>query len=355
MSLSKQQTYGAIGGGVFALGVCVLGWFLYSSWSEMGELEENLQMQDEAFRKHNAAPIFPSKKAIEAVKSNEVSFVEWGEKARVVAAGGDKAFPGESPSQFKQRLQNEVQRLAALPGGAAGKIAGAEFKFGFEQFLKDGGALPKSTEVERLAVQLDTISTVVDLFAESGVLEVKSIVRVEPKQDDEDDDQDRRKKAKKGKKSAVEEDAGNHTSSDYVFEVLTRPAGFVSLLNALTANKRFFVVSNLSFVQSADTIVEKIVALENARAQKGKAGASRMGRRSRLGGAAAATPAASESNELSKEDRIVVNPEMDAPFQVTFTLTVHDFGSAKVGAASEAKQPEATVKPQAQAEKKEGK
>ena len=189
-----------IGGGVFALGVCVLGWFLYSSWSEMGELEENLQMQDEAFRKHNAAPIFPSKKAIEAVKSNEVSFVEWGEKARVVAAGGDKAFPGESPSQFKQRLQNEVQRLAALPGGAAGKIAGAEFKFGFQQFLKDGGALPKSTEVERLAVQLDTISTVVDLFAESGVLEVKSIVRVEPKQDDEDDDQDRRKKAKKGKK-----------------------------------------------------------------------------------------------------------------------------------------------------------
>ena len=347
MSLSKQQTIGAVGGGVFLVLAGVLGWMLYSAWDERGEAEERLEGETSSFRRYNEAAVFPSKGSIASVKSNETSYAAWYESAVALAARGDKLTPLETPPIFKQRLQAEVRRMAALPGGANGHISAETFLFGFEQFLGEGGVLPQSADVPRLANQLDAITTVVDMCAEAGVLEIKSVQRMEPpKEDDEDRDRGRNKK-KKGKKAAADEEL-KQTCLDYTFEVSTRPAAFVALLNALTSTERFFVVKNLSFRESADMIVDKITAVESAAAQKGRAASSTSGRR-RRGLAAAAPEAAAAEAGLSKDDRIVVDPELDAPILVKFKLSVYDFGRAVARTAAE------TPAETKSEEKKEGK
>ena len=346
MSLSKQQTIGAVGGGIFLVLAGALGWMLFSAWSERGEAEESLEAQTGTYRGYHAKPVFPSKESIASVKSNETSYAKWYADAVDLAARGDKVLPAETPPIFKQRLQAEVRRMAALPGGANGHICAETFLFGFEQYLGEGGVLPQSADVPRLANQLDTIASVVDMCAEAGVLEIKSVVRAEPPKADEDED--RGAKKKKAKAKTPDADASKHTSLDYAFEVSTRPAALVSLLNALTSSTRFLVVKNLSFRESSDMIVDKINALEAAAAQKNRPASGRRGRR----GQPAPQEGAQEGG-LSKDDRIVVDPELDAPITVKFNLTVHDFGRpAAPAAAAESAAEKPAEKP---AEKKEGK
>ena len=342
MSLSKQQTIGAVGAGVFLVLAGGLGWMLYSAWSDRTDAETRRDDLRTAFENFNSAPVFPSKGSIASVKSNETSYATWYTEAVDLAARGDKLAPEETPPIFKQRLQAEVRRMAALPGGANGKISSAEFLFGFEQYLGEGGVLPQSADVPRLATQLDTIASVVDMCAEAGVLEIKSVQRIEPRKDvDEDGGRGRNKKKAKSKKAA--DDELKQTCLEYAFEVTTRPAAMVALLNDITSTERFCVVKNLSFRESADMIVDKIAAVEAAAAQKSRPASS--SRRRRRGGDAAEEPAS--AGTLSKDDRVVVDPELDAPILVKFNLAVYDFGRAAAPAA-------ATEKPAESSEKKEG-
>ena len=90
-------------------------------------------------------------------------------------------------------------------------------------------------------------------------------------------------------------------------------------------------------------IVDKITAVETAAAQKNRPASSRRRRR---GGDAAEENAG--ANTLSKDDRVVVDPELDAPILVKFNLAVYDFGRGAAPAAA----PET---PAETSEKKEGK
>ena len=344
MSLSKQQTIGAVGGGVFLVLAGGLGWMLFSAWSDRTDAEVRRDDLRTSFENFNNAPVFPSRGSIASVKSNETSYAAWYTDAVSFAARGDKVAPEETPPIFKQRLQSEVRRMAALPGGANGKISSAEFLFGFEQYLGEGGVLPQSADVPRLALQLDTISSVVDMCAEAGVLEIKSVQRVEPKKDEaEDDDRSRNKKKKKSAAKKAGDDELKQTCLEYAFELSTRPAALVTLINEITSTKRFCVVKDFSFRESADMIVDKITAVETAAAQKNRPASSRRRRR---GGDAAEENAG--ANTLSKDDRVVVDPELDAPILVKFNLAVYDFGRGAAPAAA----PET---PAETSEKKEGK
>lgn len=357
MSLSKQQMLGAVGAGVFVLCAGGLGFGVYLAWSGRCEAEEALESAAGGFRSHYEAAVFPSKRSLDSVVSNKVSYTDWYESALALAARGDKVFPAELPPIFKQRLQREVRRMAALAGGVEGKIAAPAFLFGFEQYLGEGGVLPQEQDVPRLAVQLDTIAQVVDMFAEVGVLEVKAIRRIEkkPASDEEEDDGARRPaKAKKG--AGQEADAPQETCLSYAFEFTARPAALVAVLNRLTACPRFMTVKNLSFRETADVIVEHLNAVENAKNQKAS-GRGASGRRGRRGAPVAAD--ASQGGAEAAVNPLVVDPELDAPIQVNFTLEVRDFGRAAAtapsaeDAATEAK-PEA-AKPTADEKKGDGK
>lgn len=331
MSLSKQQMLGAIGAGVFVLCAGGLGFGVYMAWDGRCEAEEELESVSGKFKGHYSAPVFPSKVSLDSVKSNLTSYTAWYETAAALAARGDRRFADETPPIFKQRLQGEVRRMLALEGGVEGRIADPGFLFGFEQYLGEGGVLPKSEDVPRLAVQLDTIATVVDIFAEAGILELKAVKRIEEKAKSDEDEEPR---AKRGKKGADEGEAPQETCLKYAFEFTTRPAALVASLNRLTSIDRFMTVKNLSFRQTADVIVEHLNAAENAETQKASGKAGSGGRRGRRGAAAETSRAGA-----GEVDPLVVDPELDAPILVSFTLEVRDFGRAKPTAPSAEEKP----------------
>ncbi len=321
MSLSKQQIAGFVGVGVFVVLAGGLGYMLWDAMSQRRNAEENLAGGQEAFRRYNEADVFPSQKSIADVHSNKASYAAWQESACAFAARGDRGLSGETESIFKQRLQSEVRRLAQLPGGVDGKISAQTFLFGFDQYLGEGGVMPAKADVPRLASQLDLISHVVEIFAEAGVHDVRAVQRVEAAKKDANADDEKPAKAKKKAKAkdAEDEDAPKTTCLEYAFEFSTRPAAFVSVLNALTADERFIVVKGFSFKETADLILERIAAAEAAEAAKNSPNAGR--RRGRRGGDA-------KPEEAKKVDRLVVDPESDAPIQVNMTLAVYDFGRA---------------------------
>lgn len=344
MSLSKQQKLGVIGAGVFVLCAGGLGFGAYLAWSGRCEAEEELEAAVGGFRSHYEAAVFPSKRSLDSVLSNKVSYTDWHASALALAARGDRKFPVELPPIFKQRLQREVRRMAALAGGVEGKIAAPAFLFGFEQYLGEGGVLPQEQDVPRLTVQLDTITQVVDMFAEVGVLEVKAIRRIEQKAAAEEEDDGARRPAKTKKGAGKEADAPQETCLAYAFEFTARPAALVAVLNRLTSCPRFMTVKNLSFRETADVIVEHLNAVENAKNQKasGRGATGRRGRR----GAAAAESAAQGAAEAAVNP-LVVDPELDAPIQVNFTLEVRDFGRGAAAPSAEDAATEAKPEPEA--------
>ena len=344
MSLSKQQKLGVIGAGVFVLCAGGLGFGAYLAWSGRCEAEEELEAAVGGFRSHYEAAVFPSKRSLDSVLSNKVSYTDWHASALALAARGDRKFPVELPPIFKQRLQREVRRMAALAGGVEGKIAAPAFLFGFEQYLGEGGVLPQEQDVPRLTVQLDTITQVVDMFAEVGVLEVKAIRRIEKKAASEEEDDGARRPAKAKKGAGKEADAPQETCLAYAFEFTARPAALVAVLNRLTSCPRFMTVKNLSFRETADVIVEHLNAVENAKNQKasGRGATGRRGRR----GAATAESAAQGAAEAAVNP-LVVDPELDAPIQVNFTLEVRDFGRGAAAPSAEDAATEAKPEPEA--------
>ena len=344
MSLSKQQKLGVIGAGVFVLCAGGLGFGAYLAWSGRCEAEEELEAAVGGFRSHYEAAVFPSKRSLDSVLSNKVSYTDWHASALALAARGDRKFPVELPPIFKQRLQREVRRMAALAGGVEGKIAAPAFLFGFEQYLGEGGVLPQEQDVPRLTVQLDTITQVVDMFAEVGVLEVKAIRRIEQKAASEEEDDGARRPAKAKKGAGKEADAPQETCLAYAFEFTARPAALAAVLNRLTSCPRFMTVKNLSFRETADVIVEHLNAVENAKNQKasGRGATGRRGRR----GAAAAESAAQGAAEAAVNP-LVVDPELDAPIQVNFTLEVRDFGRGAAAPSAEDAATEAKPEPEA--------
>lgn len=345
MSLSKQQMIGAVGAGIFVVCAGGLGWMLYSAWSDKGEVEQKVADESNAFRRFNEAAVYPSKASIESVKSNATSYAQWYDAAVALAARGDRAMQQESASKFKQLLEREVRRIRELPGGAGGKISAPTFLFGFEQYLGEGGVLPKDAEVPRLAVQLGSICRLADMFAEAGVYEVKSVARLSAKAEKpEEAESDSSSSSAKGKKASSKKeaaDAPKTTKESYAFEILARPAAIVAVLNRLTACERFVVVRNFSFRQSVDSIVEHIVAAKKAEADRN---APTIGSRRRRGAAAAA--AAANPEALALANRIVSDPEGDEPLSVSFTLDVYDFGRpAPAPAAADEAAPAAEQKP----------
>ena len=346
MAMSKGKMLACGAGGIFVIAAGVLGWLLFDAYSTRVEAEEELEDEVSQFRKYNSAAVFPSVKTIAAVNTNKASFAAWRAGAEEFAARGDKAFPmDEAPSAFKQRLTAEVRRIGNLPGGAEGKLAAAGFFFGFEKYLGESAVLPETKDLEKLTVQLDAITHFAEIFAEAGVLEVKAVKRLEPvvTEDEDDSRKNNKKKAKKGK-AAEDDEAAKVTSLDYAITILARPAAFVEALNALAQDKRFTVVTKFAFKSSADTVVDKLNAVEAAQTKKDEPQGGRR-RRRRFQEEAQPEPTAPKG-----DDRLVVDPELDAPVQIDLTVSVYDFGRAAGQAAAE--EPAAAA---AQEEKKEAK
>ncbi len=329
MAASKGKILALVGGGVFVVATGVLGYLLFDAYTTRTEMEDDLESQMGTFRGYYGAAVFPSRKSIAGVASNTADFVAWREAASMFVARGDKAFPkDETPAAFKQRLSRTVRRLGALAGGADGHLAAPGFMFGFDKYLDpERGILPEAAAVPRLAAQLDSVARITALFAKAEVLEIKEVKCIEPVAEEEVEP-DRRSNAKKRRPTKKGEDEGPQTTSlDFSFSFTVRPTAFVNVLNAITANLRFMVVKSFAFKETSDMIVNRIADVEAAQAKK-NAPASGRRRRGRL-----ALIEERQEEAPKKEDRLVVDPELDAPVQVDMIVTVYDFGRAEIAAA----------------------
>ena len=340
MSLSKQQMVGVGCGCAFLAVAGFLGYMLFDAASARSKVETGdeesgdpgLEEAKAAFVQYNQAPVFPSDGSIRSVESNKNQYVAWRNAALELAAKGDCPPPAaEEPSVFKQRLQAEVRRMGLLPGGVNGHIAAPDFLFGFEQYLGENGILPPSAAVPRLSEQLAAIVRVVDIFATSGVFEVKSVQRIEPKEGAGKDDEAKKASKPKGKGGSVVKPL-EWTCLEYKFTIAARPAALVQMANRISSDARFMVAKNLSFrrPEAADMILTSIAAKES---DESKSTSSSSGRGRRRRGAVAEQPTLGDEASPQKRSRLVVDPELDAPFDVEFTLAVYDFGfaSAKAG------------------------
>ena len=344
MSLSKQQIAGIGSGCAFLLVAGLLGYMFYDAASERAKVEvgdeetgdPGLESAKETFMGYNRAPVFPSQESIDAVKSNAAHYASWYADARALAARGDYAEPAvpEDNSAFKDRLKDEVDRMGKLPGGVEGHIAGNECRFGFEKYLGENGILPDQKDIPLLARQLASISRAVDIFAAAGVVEVQSVQRPDAKAAADNREE---RKPKGNAKNAKDEAAPGETFLEYKFTVRARPAALVKMLNGLSADARFMVVKDLLFrrPESADMILSSISAKESA---ESKAAAPTTGRRRRRGQEASAALGAGEPEKEKKNGPLVVDPEMDAPFDVSFTLAVYDFGDGNADKGEQGKE-----------------
>lgn len=334
MSLSKQQMIGVGCGCAFLAVAGFLGYMLFDAASARSKVETGdeesgdpgLEEAKAAFVQYNQAPIFPSDGSIRSVESNKNQYVAWRTAALELAAKGDCPPPAaEEPSVFKQRLQAEVRRMGELPGGVNGHMAAPTCLFGFEQYLGENGILPPSAAVPRLSEQLAAIVRVVDIFATSGVFEVRSVQCIEPKEDAKKDDDEKKSSKQKGKGVAKPLE---WTCLEYKFTISARPAALVQVANRISSDARFMVMKNFSFrrPEAADMILASMSAKES---EESKASSSSSGRGRRRRGAAVEQPTLGEEASPQKRSRLVVDPELDAPFDVEFTLAVYDFGFAR--------------------------
>ena len=341
MAMSKGKMIASVSGGVFFLAVAALGYLLYDAYSTCVETEEELEGAKSTFDGHYSAPVFPSAKSIASVKSNETEYAIWLKMANLVAARGDKSLSkGESPAAFKQRLQDEARRLRALPGGVDGKLVAPNFMFGFGKYLDpERGVLPDSADVQRLVVQLDTVSHLAEMFSKHDALELRDVTCVEPSKEEDDEPRNSRKGTKK-KKTAADDEEPLVTSFDYRISLIVRPAAFVDVLNALTADVRFTVIKSLAFRETADMIVEKLNEADAALTKKDSPSSSRRRRRRMQ------DEQATEEQAEKKDDRLIVDPELDAPVQMDMVLSVYDFGgiAQKAADASGGKTPDKEAK-----------
>lgn len=321
MAMSKGKMAASVAGGVFLVAAAALGYMLYDAYSTRMEAEAALESAKSTFDGHYSAAVFPSEKSIESVKSNEKEYAGWLNVARSIAARGDKSFADESPAAFKQRLQDEARRLRALPGGVDGNLVAQGFMFGFDKYLDpEHGVLPDKADVHRLAIQLDTVSRLAEMFSRNNAVELREVTCVAPPKDDGEEGRRPRRGSKKKKASAADEGT-QATSLDYRVSVIVRPSAFVDILNALTADVRFTVVKSFAFHETADMIVDKMNAAEAALAKKDAPSSGRHRRRRVLQEEQPAEEAAGK-----KDDRMIVDPELDAPVQMDLTLSVYDFG-----------------------------
>jgi len=336
MSVSKQRMAGAVGWGVFALGVAVLGWMIYSAWSNLGAMEDQgletegedgpvevpgLAKEREAFDAHQNANPYPNKVSIAMAGSNGVAFAGWSAEAVGFISRADRKFDVASGAMLQEMIKAAVKGMATLRNGT---IASDEFKFGFDEWVDK---IVDSEDVRaRLMVRLDTVTNVVGLLDRAGVLEIREVRLIEPAAEEGEGDA-ARKPAPKAK-PAKEAPAFTDDVMEYGFKVATRPAGFVAMLNALTAADRFYEVKNLSFSQMFDRIADSISRRkeDKEKAAQGRVAATEGRGRRRRGAALAPQPA---EDPKSPASRIVVDLESDADrILVDFTLAVHDFGRA---------------------------
>lgn len=300
-----------------ALLCAILGWLVFSAWTESGELAENLESAKSSAQRELSAKIAPTAEAEEAIKANIATVKEWHDDAFALAAQGDANFSKRlSPERFKQKMVAEAREMLKARGSAEGPIAKEGFGFGMGDYIS-GGAMPDARQLPELRRRWFDIKTIVDILAMSSVAEVLDISVEEPQAPKQNETGKRDKKPRQAKKVQPRW-VDSVSARTYTVRFLAKPASLVRVCNAIATGKRFIVIDSYSFAKERDTIVEKLSGgqerLAGGKQKKGAPTQSRL-------------PAAVAESEKDSSG-LVTDPSLEPPFVVTAKLTTYDFGTS---------------------------
>ena len=339
--MNKTKMTLAVSGGVIGLLVLVMGYLVWGAYSaktaaleggEVGDemvdgLETVLDRARSLSTLSKSHPVYPCAASLKAIESNQTVVADWRGEAAKLAARGDRVFPKTTPAAFKTFIVADAKRLAALPGAVGGALVKPGFAFGpFKDYIAEG-KMPAEAQLAELQRQWDDVATLTEMLAGCGIAELVDMQFKVAGQNAEEPSRDagRGRKArgngkKKGAKAAEEKQPIAHT---YVVSFNAKPPAFVKAMNALETSERFVTVENFTFSRAKDVVAE---ALGGDEKKQETVFAGRRGRRGRRGGSdpEAAVEAAAEA---AAKGGIVTDPLLDAPLQVTMTVTVHDFRS----------------------------
>jgi hypothetical protein len=328
----------AVAGGVIGIAALVAAYLTWSSWSaktaavEGDEESDGLDAVVAKAEKLSRSPVYPCAESVKATGESAAKLADWMADARRLAARGDRVFEKTTPPAFKTFLVQDAKRLVALPGSVSGALAQPDFAFGpFKGYIA-GGDLPSEAQLAELQRRWDDVATVTEILASCGICELVDVQFKSAEKPPEENAKDARgnrknakKPAKKGAKAQQAADGAKPVASfSYVFSFTARPAAFVKAVNAFETCERFVSVDDFSFRREKDAIAEAFGGDEK------KAEAAQAGGRRRRRGGAAPSPLVEEKVDEAKSG-IVTDPQMDSPFVVTMTVTVHDFRSLEDG------------------------
>ena len=319
--MKRQQIILFVCGVLLAVVCAVAGWFLFTAVTAKNEAKGKRDQSYEALQAIYRAKVFPNETNIVQVAEDQKTLEAWLATASNLVHTGDRRLEALSPSRFKDQLTATVRKLSDHPGVVNGKIAAADFNFGFDQYL--GGqvsVLPDEADVPRLNVQLVIIEQICEELVAADVLALKTVTReiFETAKAEGGEGQNapsgrrRRDRGEPGApaaKSAAADTSEFYSKQSFTFEFQARPTALVDALNRLAKMALFCTVAELEVVKSADSL-----AAYNTK----KSGA----------GGAGARDGAKEEEDLSTvphEKRVVTRPELEPPVNVKLVVDVYSF------------------------------
>ena len=325
--MNKSQIILASVGGVIAVAVLAMVWFVWSGYSAKvaaieGDDEGNdgLDTVTASAQTLSRKSVFPSAASVRAVESNTAQIVEWKDAALKLASAGDRVYEKTTTAAFKAFIVEDAKRLASMKGGVNGALVKSDFAFGpFKGYIAEG-KMPADSELAELQRRWDDVATVTEILAAAGITELVD-VQYKAKEEVKEEESKPKKGARRAgqRRAAVKEaEVAKPAAFSYVFTFASRPAGIVKALNALRTGERFTVVEDFSFVRERDVIAEALGGDEKKAAASG-------GRRGRRGRRQAVEEEKKE--EEPKNNGIITDPLLDSPCKVQMTLTVYDFRS----------------------------
>lgn len=315
MKLTKNQTIMCAIGGVAAVGTCALVCLLFSAMSEKSEAAESLEHSRMSIQTSKVKSVEEGRRTLAVLEANRSNLVAWCQMATNLAARGDQARDAQvTEAAFQQMIKTDARRLAALPGTVAGKLVKPEFDFGHKDYVQ-GDRIPEKAELPTLQRRWFDIVRMVEMLAKGEVGEIVSIEVSTPK--------DAAAPADRGFSSRGRTVAAKpgFTRETYTLEFLATSPALVAAVNGFTADPRFFVLESLSFVRSADELVERLTVDKEKEAKEQQRMTSRRRRRQE----AERAKAAPVQEEV--KGQVVTDPELAAPFKVRIRVSTYDFGS----------------------------
>ena len=325
--MNKTRIIIAAIGGTCLLVALVLAYLAFDSFSTGVETQEELLAMEAAIGKYVKAEVKPIQASVDAVEKNRAAYAAWIEEAKALARRGDKEFAPTTDAAFKTFMVSEAKRLAALPGGANGKLVKDDFPFGFQSYILDG-AMPPAAELPKLQRQWDDVTTVVTTLAQAGVFEITSLKLLEgataaaPAQTEAPKGRKRGGAAKAAKAAAAESPVDETVIA---VEFTTRPSGLVNALNSFAESERFTVVEQLQFSREKDDLAEALGGEKKAEAVQ--AAPSGRGRRGRRAAEAVQEEAAPEEDDAAKKGQLVTDPSRASLLKVSMIVKLIDFKS----------------------------